>query len=69
MSEACTSDLMEHAATIGLNPPTTPGGFPTTFYATCGCGERVLDSGTQDEADAALTAHRAQSPTSEEGDE
>lgn len=69
MPEACNSDLPEHAATIGLNPPSAPGVFPTTFYATCGCGKRVLDSGTQDEAEAALDTHRTQSSTPEEGDQ
>ena len=69
MSEACSSDLIEHAATIGLNPPTSPGGFPTTFYARCGCGHLALASGTEDEAVAALATHRAQSPTPEEGDQ
>lgn len=54
MPEACNSDLLEHAATIGLNPD-------MTFHAICGCGKRALESGTQDEASSALEAHRAES--------
>lgn len=69
MPEACNGELMEHAATIGLNAPTSPGSFPTSFYARCGCGHLALESGTQDEAEAALHAHRTQSPTPEEGDQ
>lgn len=55
MPEACNSDLVEYAATIGVNYP------DQTFYARCGCGLLVLESGTQDEAVSVLEAHRAES--------
>lgn len=55
MPEACNSDLMEHAATIGLNQD-------KSFYARCGCGQLVCESAaTQDEAQAVLEAHRTES--------
>lgn len=58
-------DGMEYAATIGVNPVTMQ------MYARCGCGETVLESGTQDEAAQALADHRALDPdaptTPEEG--
>lgn len=62
-------DGLTYAADIGLNPPTSPGSYPTTFYARCGCGHLALASGTQDEAVAALDTHRTQSPTPEEDDQ
>lgn len=50
----------DRPASIGTNPD-------GTWYARCGCQEVVLESGTYEEATAALGQHRGDPPTSEEG--
>lgn len=56
MPEACNSDRLEDAAHIG----TSEDG---TSYSRCGCGHLTCASATQDEAIAALEAHRAEQTT------
>lgn len=49
----------DRPASVGTNPN-------GTWYARCGCGVVVCESGTYEEANAALAEHRGDPLTSEE---
>ena len=58
-----TCAVFDVPAEIGTNPTTM------AFFARCGCGETVLESGTYDEAVQALADHRPDPATPEEDDQ
>lgn len=58
MPEACNSNRIEHAAHVTTHQ--SGAGQDGTWYSRCGCGELACASGTQEEAIAALEAHRAE---------